>query len=433
MTLIGKIVQHPSYGKGFVVKERGGVFELLVKFQNGLQLWIRRSELTVPDQRYEQTVVALPSTPLVDNLDALCFIETLRLGLVPPDKVSTFTFGRNTEMEFIVEWLKEKSQGPVFLVGDYGTGKSHLLDYVKDYALKNGWAVAHCELNPNESPLYKPKKIYSKVIESFQCLLEGKPNDFKSLAMKATKQRVIVDNPYVRLLLQRVEYTDEAWRWFQGNAKTSFYGLPLYDNATSANIYCSILSSIGELCTRIGLKGFLILFDEAENINLSWIYRSQFLKGENFFLGLCLTSLGSDLLNEEPSVDYSSGFWRGKKSGLLYSAKQHIPYFSSNASVMKIIFAFANVPFSAGFLAKSHASQLHIQPLHDQTKIEILNAVYSYYTSAYPEFAYDRVSEMIPDIIRSYGGNTRLMIKSFIEALDILRYYHYDSHRMIFG
>lgn len=432
MTLKGKIVQHPSYGKGFVVKERGGVFELLVRFQNGLQLWIRRSELIVPDQRYEQTF-ALPSSPLIDNLDGLCVIETLRLGLVPLDKVSTFTFGRNAEMEFIIKWLKEKSQGSVFLVGDYGTGKSHMLDYVKDYALKNNWAVAHCELNPNETPLYKPKKIYSRVIESFQCLLEGKLNDFKSLAIKASKQRLVVDNPYVKLLLQLVEYSEEAWRWFQGNAKTSFYGLPLYDNATSANIYCSILSSIGELCIRIGLKGFLILFDEAENINLSWLYRSQFLKGENFFLGLCLTSLGSDLLNEELSLDYSSGFWRGKKSGLLYSAKQHIAYFSSIAPSMKVIFAFANVPFSAGFLAKSHASQLHIRALDYQTKIEILNAVYSYYTSAYPKFAYDGVTEMILDIIRSYGGNTRLMIKSFIEALDILRYYNYDSHREIFS
>lgn len=433
MTLIGKIVQHPSYGKGFVVKERGGVFELLVKFQNGLQLWIRRSELRVPDQRYEQTGVAPPSTPLVDNLDALCVIETLRLGLVPPDKVSTFTFGRNAEMEFIIKWLKEKSQGPVFLVGDYGTGKSHMLDYVKDYALKNNWAVAHCELNPNESPLYKPKKIYSKVIESFQYLSEGILSDFKSLAIAATKQRLMVDNPYVRLLLQLVEYSEEAWRWFQGNAKTSFYGLPLYDNATSANIYCSILSSIGELCTRIGLKGFLILFDEAENINLSWFYRSQFLKGENFFLGLCLTSLGSDLLKEEPSVDYSSGFWRGKKSGLLYSAKQPIAYFSSNTPSMKLIFAFANVPFPADFTIKSRASQLQLRPLDDQTKIEILNAVYSYYTSAYPKFAYGGVSEMILDIIGRYGNNTRLMIKSFIEALDILRYYRWDSHRMIFS
>ena len=52
--------------------------------------------------------------------------------------------------------------------GQYGSGKSHLLDYMYSLALNNKYAVATVKLDPNEAPPSKPKLVYRKLIQSFR-------------------------------------------------------------------------------------------------------------------------------------------------------------------------------------------------------------------------------------------------------------------------
>ena len=62
---------------------------------------------------------------------------------------------------------------------------------------------------------------------------------------------------------------------------------PMHHEMTSASIYCNILNGIGYMATEIiGLKGLLILFDEAESVDRGYYTKHAADMGINFIRGL---------------------------------------------------------------------------------------------------------------------------------------------------
>jgi hypothetical protein len=446
LSLEGRRIRHPKYGEGKVVSKIGGAFLLLVKFDNGITFYVRRDECrflepkprveTPPTIATESLKISLSGSP---NISAASFLETLRLGIVP-NNVGEFTFGRESELDRVESWTRQDDSPPLLIVGDYGSGKSHLLECVEDRYLKRGWVISSFQLDPNECPLHRPKRVYSKIIRTMKILKDGEELGFRDL-MKgyADLKSDAIGHDYLDLVLgmcrHRYTSTDYVWDWIEGTGPISCYaGLPLYDDAPSANIYCSILSGIATLARKSGFQGFLIMLDEAEQISGSWYAEYQFLKGLDFFAGLAITSSASDLLIEEPQInDDPPPTLIGPKSRLPYSARKPIHYCRSGSSPFKVIFAFSDIQFLQGLVYQRLGNPLvvHLRPLGDKAKKEILKSLYETYTHAYPNFNYDCIDELVVDImsLRKYMENVRMLIKAFIEALDIVRYYSMKSHR----
>lgn len=448
MSLEGQRIKHPKFGEGTVLTKLGGAFLLLVKFDKGMTFYVRRDECRFlrTELLAEQVTSMIPtpekSIPGVRAIVAACFLETLRLGIVPSD-VSSFTFGRQKELEDIAKWVGKVNAYPLYIVGDYGSGKSHLLECLRDKYLRMGWAVSKCQLDPNECPLHRPKRVYNRIMKSIRYMEGGKEFGFKDLLRNfSTQSTDEVGHDYIDFVLKECRrYNDAApdiWDWIEGSGPTSYYfGLPLYDDAPSANIYCSILSGLADLSRRSGLKGLMVMLDEAEQITGSWYnYRNQFLKGIHFFGGLSLTCAASNLLIEKPAFNENPPpTFIGPKSGLPYSARKQISYLNSNSSSLKIIFAFTEIEFLYGYGEKlGHPDAIRLLPLGDKAKEEILFALYNIYQIAYPNFTYEDIDELTGDALlnKKYSQNTRILIKAFIEALDIIRYHKVKSHRSFF-
>lgn len=82
---------------------------------------------------------------------ASAIINSLKGGVVPRIGLPYITVGRNTEIDAFLHDIGIIEEGGAsfrFIVGKYGSGKSFLLQTVRNYAMDKGLAVADADLSP---------------------------------------------------------------------------------------------------------------------------------------------------------------------------------------------------------------------------------------------------------------------------------------------
>ncbi|MDR0964248.1 MAG: ATP-binding protein, partial [Clostridium sp.] len=90
-------------------------------------------------------------TPKVPTRLANIIINALKGGVVPRVGLEYITVGRTQEIAAIVhdiEMIEEGGASFRFLVGKYGSGKSFLLQTIRNYATAKGFAVVDADLSP---------------------------------------------------------------------------------------------------------------------------------------------------------------------------------------------------------------------------------------------------------------------------------------------
>lgn len=74
---------------------------------------------------------------------AMRIVENLRKGLPPTGFIEHFTVGRDEEIRTLSQILDEDNGAPVLLLkANYGSGKSHLLRFIREKAHAEGYAVS---------------------------------------------------------------------------------------------------------------------------------------------------------------------------------------------------------------------------------------------------------------------------------------------------
>ena len=81
------------------------------------------------------------------NIEVQQAIESLRLGIPPEGHVRNFTVGRIKEINTLTKTLQQSSSTALLLKANYGSGKSHLLKFIRETALKEGYAVSSVTLD----------------------------------------------------------------------------------------------------------------------------------------------------------------------------------------------------------------------------------------------------------------------------------------------
>ena len=74
-------------------------------------------------------------------------IESLRKGIPPDGFVRHFTVGRASEVARLTERLDDVVPGALLLKANYGSGKTHLLRFIRECALEKGFAVSAVTLD----------------------------------------------------------------------------------------------------------------------------------------------------------------------------------------------------------------------------------------------------------------------------------------------
>ena len=476
-----QLVEHRIYGKGKIQKKRFGGFELYVEFEDGIERWVRRDEVRF----LSETPILIKHKPseLVlseEQFKARQIIEALRLGVVPHKYVEEFTFGREDEIKQIKNWLNNPSSGSLAIIGEYGVGKTHLLEYIYSFALNNNWAVSIVELDPNEAPLHRPKVIYQKIISSFRFKSQNgnfreflrriaSPIKGKNISKYCSHKKFKIkehnengnliycplhdttiregaglckgckysvgfhavyelkEHRYLGRIIEEIrnEKDDEyVWEWIEGNP-TLYYSLRMYEYSTCANVYCYILSGIGWAARNVlGLNGFLILFDEAESVDSYWYTSYQNNMAWNFLTGMVLMAnndrrLLLDIDNIEHRYTrsgHSQGYW-GKYTGLQYCGYSHLPFIWKIPCYVKIIFTFTPIPWILDRDPLNTLSNFELEHLDNASLKKISETIVKLYQKAYNFHPNEDIFDLVPK------DKTRLFIKGMIETLDLMRFH----------
>ncbi|MHB1126400.1 MAG: BREX system ATP-binding domain-containing protein [Bacillota bacterium] len=108
-----------------------------------------------------------------DVMDCRRALEALRNGVPNRDAVRVLGCGQSEverrfsdQLASVESAVQEERQVPGLLIaGGFGTGKSHLLEYLKHVALSKNFVCSRVVIS-KETPLYDPPKVYAAAIEA---------------------------------------------------------------------------------------------------------------------------------------------------------------------------------------------------------------------------------------------------------------------------
>ncbi len=423
-----RIVSHSKYGRGVVKQSRYKDFELLVQFKDGLSRWIRFDELEQSAQTPQIVSLAtgLSTPPINEAFRSRRMIEAFRLGIVPYDCVEDFTFGRQEESKELMNWLNSPEENVLLLVGEYGTGKTHLQHHIYWRALQEGFAVAYVAMDPNEVPFHKPKRVYSQLIQTFRYYSKKNKKRFPDFLKEVITNGAFKEHEYYKYFIK--ETLDEnLWDWIEAKESivkpylinnSDYPKLPgLYDYSSTANVYCYLLSALGWAAKMVlGLKGLLLIFDEAEVIDM--LTTSQYSKrGLNFFRALSLTAQNDKVLLEKPQI----GCIKRNLDYSLSGIGRKIPFLYKLPCGLKLLFAFTPIDTLNKLDELRLAMRIDLQSLTHTALKRVFENICLLYENAYAiptgnltvDTAFQRVTER--------DRCTRLFVKGSVEALDLIR------------
>lgn len=87
----------------------------------------------------------------MDAAQAQRAIESLRIGIPPEGFVRHFTVGRRTEIDGLTLRLQAPEGTACLLKANYGSGKTHLLKYIREEALDRNYAVSTVTLDASSA------------------------------------------------------------------------------------------------------------------------------------------------------------------------------------------------------------------------------------------------------------------------------------------
>ena len=105
----------------------------------------------------------------MNSSEAQQVIESLRKGIPPNGFVRHSTVGRKTEIESLTERLQRISGGALLLQANYGSGKTHLLKFIKEEALSRNYVVSTVTLDANSSVRFnRMDQIFGEICRNIE-------------------------------------------------------------------------------------------------------------------------------------------------------------------------------------------------------------------------------------------------------------------------
>lgn len=417
------IVAHPIFGEGIIVANRWDGAEARVKFRSGLCLWLPAKWLKP---------ISVPRVKL-DQIYSKRVLEAFRLGVVPHQDIENFTFGRAYEISEIEQALKELKQGRggVYLIeGAYGSGKTHLLEYARHLSLRKGLVTAYCELNTQETPLYRPKRVYRELMYNLRYIKDNSEYYYRDLLRRAAEIEMN-DHCFFTPVLKRLKDIDNGdlmsevfWQWIEGESTKNYATDPqspfrvrggqkipaLYDFSTACDFYSYILTGLSYLINKSGLGGFAIILDEVETITHIWNY-DAYSRGLSFLEGLILSAFNTEELKK---ID----------TRMIHNRVRPTPYIYKDPHILLIL---AMTPIH-GFRGIDHLLTLVKKKFFlrkfSKPELEVIfENLIEVYKCAYPDFEIEisRRDNIFNTATRKGSGELREFIKFSVEAFDWLR------------
>lgn len=321
--MIGEFVEHPHYGRGQVVALFRNGTEWMVRFDNGLRFRRPRQEFNGQQEPAMNTtpagsaLSALPTAAPMPRtqMEARQLIEALRVGIAPAQHVRELTIGLVAERTSLSSGLNKAHQtgGAVrAVVGDYGFGKSHIVELTAQEALTRNFLVAATSLDLLELPAHRSFDIYSSLLRNVRYpntderglgpLLEA-ALEHARLRQQLQEMATVTPEPLV-LTLEAMSNTSSSrqrqnWmEWLITGRKVKAMGNPLPRGVKFPSLYRTgnndrqlayLFSGVSVLARLLGYSGLCLLIDEAESYSL--LRAKQRAQADRFFGALIYAAM----------------------------------------------------------------------------------------------------------------------------------------------
>lgn len=333
----GDKVTHPDNGPGIVMQILGST--AIVEFAAGY----------LDVDAHVLTPIGKIAPPVKDHTnedrsqDKTAFraaFEAINLGVAPPDsgQLIDLTIRSDKLKKQVSSWLTNAPKKGLCKVvfGYYGSGKSHMLKFVRCMALQAGWAVAYLEFDPKAADPAKPHLVYQNLMaalefpqredgyqtEGFMGFVKEVRDHwatknirtnaiFKSNPWFSSAFEILLKYPHMPDVME--EYRD-ACLWLSGNhnsfktinalarekgLKIKVPRMPV--TKETADIYVHHLVVVNALCKMLGYKGLAIILDEAEHVRGFNVRRRE--RANNLFELLARSSHRPDPYDDDPAMN----------------------------------------------------------------------------------------------------------------------------------
>ena len=203
--------------------------------------------------------------------------------MVPSSYVLRLTVGLNSHNAAIDEQIQNLRTGehaPFIISGEWGTGKSNLLSYLREYALAKNVAVAYINLNGRSTAINHPQRFYHRIATELRVPgVAGRGLANLLSQMKGTPLEKLSDN-WLSSNRYRSEFGQALSYFVSGSpdwARQILFGTNLawadynYKKVKAINR----LGDLGAYLKGIGFGGLMIQFDELETLAQLWNFPSR--------------------------------------------------------------------------------------------------------------------------------------------------------------
>ncbi len=424
-------VRHPTLGDGVVLDTRHRGHEYLVSFKNRIMMWVKGRHLIFLEERPPlPKSVFVPPTFKVRPIFSpergkREVIEAFRSGIVPTQFIKGWTVGRARELSKIDTWLHDQTSGTLVIKGEYGAGKTHIIENLRAHALELNYATASVGIDPMDAQAGFPKRVYRHLVQNFSVPYKEKILNFEQALRLLAKKDALNDHPILKDVLKCIREkndTEEMWAWLEGKDSSFRQWGVLYDHSTAANIYCLILSGLSRALEEyLGACGLILLFDETESARI-YRYSYEWKRALNLFRALILVSNDEPDLFEE-RVLKEEDCYKGERTGLVYSGHRPLPYIHQLPTYFKVVFALTP-DFSMDLVSEYNIYQIELEPIPPEYLEYFFYRFVDLYGKVYGVKLTHQQKRQIFDLIKGYAFIcTRTFIKAMVECLDFKRFY----------
>lgn len=349
--------------------------------------------------------VAAPTRPAPaghprDWADLWQTIEALRLGVVPSAHAKDYTVGRERELKRLEEVL-DSGQGLRIVLGDYGLGKTHLLDVLEQVALKRGYVISRVVLDPNEVPLSHPLRLYRAILSGLR-YPEGAGGTLDPILQPLEESRPhheFMGRRYSRfftpVLFGRRARDPEIADWLQDYIEGCRLDAPTVDHVlrrigwrgdrilvlsdfrTYGRMYVHLLGTLASWARDAGFRGLLVLFDEVERTD---VFDAKHLDLAMEVLGhYAAVALPSEVLKFDPDDLYKGG----------HAVHQNLPLRFEENQPLGVVIALTDAPRTKErilALLDSGAVLVPLERLPRKALGTLVDRVIDLYARAYPGY-----------------------------------------------
>ena len=223
--------------------------------------------------------------------EARATIRRLRTGVVPMMDIEHLSVGygkaKQTADEAFDALLAGQRPRTLFVRGEWGTGKTHFLSFIRGAAVGRGFATTTINLNARSAALNFPQRFYLALMDNLRVHTHAGLRPALAEALRDSEMRARIANFAgsgsagdlgwaLRQLADRYEPStaldpghDAAWAYLSGA------DLAWADYGYKKEQAIVRIGAIGRLMATLGYDGIVVTFDEAETLDQLWNIRSR--------------------------------------------------------------------------------------------------------------------------------------------------------------